>query len=116
MNNDIWILNLDLSPYRWKDSRNKKSMKTFLRELRIHLSYHFRKDGFIVENVELSKVEYNESNGCGWLFINYDQVYFNSCLNINDMNQESIQLKFVWNSEIISIYPPVIFERDCDEI
>jgi hypothetical protein len=116
MNNDLWILKIEMSPYHWKDCLNKKNMETFLGEIRIHLSYHFKKDGFIVENVELSKVEFNEINGSGLLFINYDQVYFNSCLNIDTSNKDTLQLKFEWNSGNISIYPPIRFNRESDEI
>ncbi|MCC5939463.1 MAG: hypothetical protein JJU34_19450 [Lunatimonas sp.] len=62
-------------------------------ELGIFLSYYFRSEGAVVENVSLQSRQ-SETATNGTLAVRFDLVHFNACLNIHEQGKESMELRY----------------------
>lgn len=62
-------------------------------ELGIFLSYYFRAEGAVAENVSLQS-HHSESATKGTLKVRFDLVHFNACLNIHEQGRESMELRY----------------------
>ena len=76
----------------------KSDLRTLLsqkeKELGIFLSYYYKKDGAVAEKVKLKSGPEFESNTTGWLVLDFDLVYFNACLDINEQAREEMKITF----------------------
>ncbi len=64
------------------------------KELGIFLSYYFKKEGAVAENVKLKSAIEFESNTSGSLVLEFDLVHFNACLAIHEKAKEDIIIRF----------------------
>ena len=101
---------------------NEMAIHDFLekrkKELGIFLSFYFKKDGAVAENVRVIKTLLLDGKKSGNLTLLFDVVYFNACLAIHEQEQDKMVLKFKLDSEnkkfdLIGPYWP---EREMDEI
>jgi hypothetical protein len=88
------------------------------KELGIFLSYYYKKEGAITENVMLKSGPEFESKTTGSMILNFDLVHFNACLAIHEQAREEMKITFEINQEeeklkLIGAYWP---SREMDEI
>lgn len=105
-----------------KELINDQTIQNLIRdnakELEIFLSYYFKKDGAIVEQVSLcSPVEFIGLNK-GKFRLKFHLIHFNACLAIHDQKFDELEIVFEFNSKTnnISLSPPHRIERGMDEI
>jgi len=88
------------------------------KELGIFLSYYFKREGGITENVAL-KGEINFTSELqGNFFLDFDLVHFNACLNIHDTKRDQIKIDFEISRDKkeLKLTGPYFPERGMDEI
>lgn len=87
-------------------------------ELGIFLSYYYKGNGGIVEEVELSDVVDQSSPTAGKLKLSFKVVYFNACWNIHGDDTDHMDVNFEWDPEgkILKLIGPFWPEREPDEI
>lgn len=88
------------------------------RELGIFLSYYYKKEGAVTENVKLKLVPDFESNNAGSMVLDFDLVHFNACLAIHEQVREEMKIRFeidpkAQKIKLIGAYWP---SREMDEI
>ena len=91
--------------------KNKKDMGIFL-------SYYYRKEGAVTENVQLcGPINFLEGNK-GRFSVEFDVVHYNACLNIHEQAKEKmiIHFNFNQNSNQLILTGPYWPEREMDEI
>lgn len=87
-------------------------------EMGIFLSYYYKKEGAVVENVKLvDNIEFTDTLK-GKLSVVFDLIYFNACLNINEQGNEKMEIDFELEKDkreliLVGPYWP---ERGMDEI
>lgn len=93
-------------------------LKEKTNELGIFLSYYFKKDGAVAENVRLEELPTFLSETSGWLILNFDLIYFNACLNIHEQEKENMKVTFELDpkSEKLILTGPYWPSREMDEI
>lgn len=64
------------------------------REMGIFLSYYFREDGAVVEDVRLILPNSGLTERTGSIAVSFQLVHFNACLNIHDSNPEKLLLSY----------------------
>ena len=110
----------------FKINQNHASLETLIqdvlekerKELGIFLSYYFKREGAVTENVAL-KGEINFTSELeGNFLLDFDLVHFNACLNIHDTNRDEIKVDFELseNLKVLKLTGPYIPERGMDEI
>lgn len=111
INNDNWK-NEDLqSSLIQLLKRNKK-------EMGIMLSYYYKDEGGLVEEVNLEGGITMTSPTSGFFQVRFEVVYFNACLDIHHLNQDFMILHMDFNPDTnkIKIIGPLYPEREPDEI
>lgn len=84
----------DLPASQISETDLKKILTQNQNELGIFLSYYFKKEGAVAENVKLkSDIEF-ESENMGFLVLEFDLVHFNACLAIHENAREVIKIHF----------------------
>lgn len=88
------------------------------RELGIFLSYYYKKEGAVTENVKLKLGPEFESNTAGSMVLGFDLVHFNACLAIHEQVREEMMIRFEIDTKaqkikLIGAYWP---SREMDEI
>lgn len=88
------------------------------RELGIFLSYYYKKEGAVSENVKLKLGPEFESNTMGSMVLDFDLVHFNACLAIHEQIREEMKIRFeidpkAQKIKLIGAYWP---SREMDEI
>jgi hypothetical protein len=63
------------------------------REMGIFLSYYYRSERAVVENVSLTSLQVC-SPQVGRLLVRFSLVYFNACLNIHEEGHETMELGY----------------------
>jgi hypothetical protein len=100
----------------------KEDLETLLaekeRELGIFLSYYYKKEGAVTENVKLKLGPEFESNTMGSMVLDFDLVHFNACLAIHEQVREEMKIRFeidpkAQKIKLIGAYWP---SREMDEI
>jgi hypothetical protein len=100
----------------------KNQLKAILheqeKELGIFLSYYYKKEGALAENVKLQGEPEFLSSAAGNLFLSFDLVHFNACLAIHEQAKEEMKITFEIDQEeeklkLIGAYWP---SREMDEI
>ncbi|WP_304516992.1 hypothetical protein [Cecembia rubra] len=88
------------------------------KELGIFLSYYFKKQGAVAENVTLSNPPVFTEKLTGKLQVEFDLVFFNACLNIHENEKEQMELTFkiIPEDAQLILTGPYWPEREMDEI
>ena len=89
-----WELDLKKSTKNAPSEQLTDILSSESKELGIFLSYYFKKDGAVAENVSLVDIPNFENENSGKLRLAFDLVYFNACLAIHEQNRESILIDF----------------------
>lgn len=63
------------------------------REMGIFLSYYYRSEGAVVENVSMATHK-TVTPSRGKLTVRFDLVHFNACLNIHEEGKETMELDY----------------------
>lgn len=111
-----WIF--DLPAIQISESDLEKFLTQKRTELEIFLSYYFKKEGAIAENVKLkSGIEF-VSDTSGSLVLEFDLVHFNACLAIYEKAKEEMIVKFEINGihQKLNLTCPSWPSREMDEI
>lgn len=89
------------------------------KDLGIFLSYYYKSEGGLVEDVRLQDgVEFIKSTS-GTVKVNFNIIYYNACLDINsDNNRQEMTLNFelIPSEQKIKLIGPYWPEREPDEI
>jgi hypothetical protein len=88
------------------------------KDLGIFLSYYFKKEGAVSEKVKLKGNPEFTSATTGKLILDFDLIFFNACLAINEQEREEMKMTFEIDEsnqklKLIGAYWP---ERGMDEI
>jgi hypothetical protein len=88
------------------------------KEMAIFLSYYFRKEGAVVENVRMIGSVQGVSGIEGTITVIFDVVFFNACLNINETTSDQLTLSYRLTDEktALLLTGPYWPEREPDEI
>ena len=114
---ETWIFKLE-SGKIIKEPELKILLEKEQKELGIFLSYYFKKEGALAENVRLKdNINFLDENK-GKLELDFDLVHFNACLNIHDTKRDDIQINFEISKDKneIKLIGPFFPERGMDEI
>lgn len=104
------------------DSITEQSISKLLCEkemdLGIFLSYYYKKQGAVAENVKLKSGPHFSSRTSGSLILDFDLVFFNACLAIHEQERDSVQVQFEIDeaSSKLNLIGPYWPERGMDEI
>lgn len=88
------------------------------RDLGIFLSYYYRKQGAVVENVVIFSSPVFMDEFSGKVKVTFDLVFFNACLNIHEKEIEQMELSFkILPEDALFVFTgPNWPEREVDEI
>jgi hypothetical protein len=88
------------------------------KDMGIFLSYYFRKEGAVSENVQLSGAISFSEDFRGDFLVTFDLIHYNACLNIHEQNKEKMKIHFNFNHESnqLILTGPYWPERGMDEI
>jgi hypothetical protein len=88
------------------------------RDMGIFLSYYYKKEGAVTENVKLigSINFFGEFNGD--FIVDFDLIHFNACLSIHEQKKEKMKIQFEIDrdSKQLILTGPYWPEREMDEI
>lgn len=88
------------------------------KDLGIFLSYYFKREGAVTENVALrGEIDFT-SELQGNFILDFDLVHFNACLNIHDTKRDEIKVDFELSIDMkeLKLIGPYFPERGMDEI
>ncbi|WPR77049.1 hypothetical protein [Algoriphagus sp. NG3] len=86
------------------------------KDLGIFLSYYFKKEGALSENVSLnSEVSFEDQNS-GSFTLAFDLVHFNACLAIHEQKRDQMNINFKIEGNGLTLTGPYWPERGMDEI
>ncbi|MEX2511612.1 MAG: hypothetical protein WD398_01790 [Cyclobacteriaceae bacterium] len=93
-------------------------LKNEKQELGIFMSYYFRPDGAIAENVEVPEKVTFHGEWKGSILFKFEKIHFNACLNIHEQDKEKMEIHFNIQSEKekLVLTGPYWPERGPDEI
>lgn len=88
------------------------------KDIGIFISYYFRRQGAVAENVSILKQPDFGAGNSGTVKVQFDLIFFNACLNIHEKEKDQMVLNFKILPEISQIYltGPYWPEREMDEI
>jgi len=116
---ETWLFDI---PQSVQDKKNEKFIQDILlenkKDLGIFLSYYYKKEGAVTENVLLNgAINFSEVNK-GSFFVIFDLIHYNACLNIHEQNKEKMKIQFEidHNSNHLILTGPYWPEREMDEI
>ncbi|HSJ68723.1 MAG TPA: hypothetical protein VK921_13650 [Anditalea sp.] len=87
-------------------------------EMGIFLSYYYRKEGAVVENVVMNSEPIEDDEYNGKVMVNFDLIHYNACLNIHENKKHYLELEYEIDpaTYTISFKGPYWPERGQDEI
>lgn len=96
----------------------KELVEKNAKDMAIYLSYYYRGEGGLVENVEWADNLYFENATSGNFKVRFDIVYFNACLDIHTGNKNDMLIFFNLNTAKgkLRLNGPHWPERGPDEI
>jgi hypothetical protein len=103
-------------------SHSEKDLELFLalntKELGIFLSYYYKKEGAVAENVSIQANFEFESKNTGCFTLEFDLVFFNACLAIHDKAKEKMKITFKVDvpNQKLQLKGPFWPSREMDEI
>ena len=88
------------------------------RDLGIFLSYYYKRQGAVVEKVQLKTAPQLDSQNSGTLCLSFELVYFNACQDLHETQTEEMKLSFQFDADrktlnLLGAYWP---SREPDEI
>lgn len=88
------------------------------KEMGIFLSYYYKKEGAVVENVELNGPIIFSKEYSGYFIVDFELIHFNACLNIHEQNKDKMKVQFEvdQDSNELILIGPYWPEREMDEI
>lgn len=90
----------------------------YSKEMGIFLSYYYRNEGAVVENVRLIPPDSDLTEMNGTISVSFQLIHFNACLNIHDTNPEQLILSYEISKHgtELTLIGPYWPERELDEI
>jgi len=93
-------------------------IQTQQRDLGIFLSYYYKRQGAVVEKVQLKTTPQLDSQDSGTLCLGFELVYFNACQDLHETQAEEMNLSFQFDTakktlSLLGAYWP---SREPDEI
>jgi len=93
-------------------------VQTQQRELGIFLSYYYKRQGAVVEKVQLKTPPQLDSQNSGTLYLSFELVYFNACQDLHETQSEEMKLSYQFDADkktlnLLGAYWP---SREPDEI
>ena len=93
-------------------------IQTQQRDLGIFLSYYYKRQGAVVEKVQLTTAPQLDSQNSGTLCLGFELVYFNACQDLHETQAEEMKLSFQFDAakktlNLLGAYWP---SREPDEI
>ncbi|MCE7057367.1 hypothetical protein LZF95_21985 [Algoriphagus sp. AGSA1] len=85
-------------------------------DLGIFLSYYFKKEGALAENVSLDSEISMKDHNSGSFTLAFDLVHFNACLAIHEQKRDQININFKIEDNGLILTGPYWPERGMDEI
>lgn len=86
------------------------------RDLGIFLSYYFKREGAVAENVMLKGNPNFLTKSTGNLILEFDLVHFNACLAIHEEKKDQLKIDFKINQGVLELSGPNWPERDGEEL
>ncbi|MBY5950190.1 hypothetical protein KUV23_04350 [Algoriphagus marincola] len=113
---DVWIFEFPTT----SNEREQvlKLLKEKVNELEIFLSFHFKSEGAVVEEVKALPDSMTIKGDSGTLILEYELIHFNACLDIHETNVEKLVIQFEIDrsKELLKVKGPERLERGMDEI
>ena len=96
----------------------KPFLQEKLRELGIFLSYYYKSEGAVAEQVQIKGDPQFQTERAGKLLLEFDLVHFNACLAIHEQKRESMELDFDLDPEQkqLRLRGPFWPSREMDEL
>ncbi|GAB4107737.1 hypothetical protein GCM10028791_01840 [Echinicola sediminis] len=96
----------------------KTALKAQQKELGIFLSYYYKADGAVVEEVEVEDFIELNSSGSGKVLLSFRLIFYNACLNIHEKEKDKMELEFSIDKKEkkLQLTGPFVPERGMDEI
>jgi len=116
------ILMQETWTFDYSDSLDLKELSDFLiarsKDLGIFLSYYYKREGALAENVDIKTNLIFETQTSGNFTLEFDLIHFNACLAIDEKERSEMKIKFELNPDtnqliLTGAYWP---ERGMDEI
>lgn len=86
------------------------------KDLGIFLSYYFKKEGALAEQVNLgSEINFKDETA-GDFELEFDLVHYNACLAIHEQKRDRIKITFEIEDDKLNLKGPYWPEREMDEI
>ena len=120
-------LNLDMQE-KWKikldqpisnDEIGKKLpvlLEKHAKDLGIFLSYYYRKQGAVVEDVKLMGEIITHPKSTGSFLLDFSLVFFNACLSIHETEREKMAVQYGLEGEDLILTGEYWPERDSEEL
>lgn len=112
---ETWTLEIPKSEKSHSD-QIKQILNDNSKELGIFLSYYFKKEGALVEKVDLSSDFNFKDQSSGDFTLEFDLVHFNACLAIHEQKRDQIKVTFEVVDNKLELKGPYWPEREMDEI
>ncbi|MCH7409425.1 hypothetical protein MM239_08470 [Belliella sp. DSM 111904] len=114
---EIWTFEINnKSEFESNEDLIKKQVEINQKELGIMLSYYYKPQGAVVEQVKFISTIVSKADNTAKIILGFVVVHFNACLNIHDQNQERIEMTVKVTENEITFRGPEILERGMDEI
>ena len=93
-------------------------IQTQQRDLGIFLSYYYKRQGAVVEKVQLKTAPQLDSQNNGTICIGFELVYFNACQDLHETQVEEMKLSFHFDpaKKALNLVGPYWPSREPDEI
>jgi len=113
---ETWKFHIDPQSGQSDESMIRDLIRESKEEMGIFLSYYFKKDGAVVENVEIDGEVTTREPRHGKFRVVFDLIHYNACLNIHDQNIDRMDLEYSREKDQVIFTGPYWPERGQDEI
>lgn len=114
---ETWLFKIDQNHHS-PETLIQDVLEKERKDLGIFLSFYFKKEGAVTENVALKGLINFSSKLKGDFILDFDLVHFNACLNIHDTKRDEIKVDFELSKDLteLKLTGPYFSERGMDEI
>lgn len=112
---ETWTLELPQTE-KSRSEQIKLALADNEKELGIFLSYYFKKEGALAENVDLISEINLKDQISGDFILEFDLVHFNACLAIHEQKRDQMKITYEIDGEQLNLKGPYWPEREMDEI
>ncbi|MCH7400253.1 hypothetical protein ACFOUP_07175 [Belliella kenyensis] len=114
---EVWTFGIDpKEEFKTNEDLIKKQVELNQKELGIMLSYYYKSQGAVVEQVKFISTMASMEDNTAKVMLGFAVIHFNACLNIHDQKQERIEIQVKVVENEITFIGPEIMERGMDEI